>query len=96
MNINKDEAAILSAAISEFKFQLSEKKNISGLFDNLVKLENKLESYSKDSRRFGRTSQNDWSDVLKRFSKKKYSPFEKITTWLFIPQFRKSAESATP
>ena len=80
MNINKDEAAILSAAISEFKFQLSEKKNISGLFDNLVKLENKLESYSKDSRRFGRTSQNDWSDVLKRFSKKKYSPFEKITT----------------
>ena len=79
MNINKDEAAILSAAISEFKFQLSEKKNISGLFDNLVKLENKLESYSKDSRRFGRTSQNDWSDVLKRFSKKKYEiPFKLI------------------
>lgn len=70
MNINKDEAAIISAAISDFKFQIVEKNNISGLFDNLVRLEKKLEYYSKDSRRFGRTSQNDWIDILKRFSKK--------------------------
>ena len=33
MNINKDEAAIISAAISDFKFQIVEKNNISGLFD---------------------------------------------------------------
>jgi hypothetical protein len=70
MNINKDEAAIISEAIREFKFQIVEKNNISGLFDNLVRLENKIRYYSKDSRRFGRTSQNDWSDILTRFSKK--------------------------
>jgi hypothetical protein len=66
MNITKDEARILSSALSNFKYDLKETQNIQNLFDKLTQLEEKLENYAKDKRRTGRTSQDSWTDLLKR------------------------------
>ena len=68
MRLTKDEARILAAALNDFKFRLMENHSIDGLFSKLNSLEVKLDDFGKDKRRNGRTSQNDWSDLMKRFA----------------------------
>lgn len=73
MNLTKDEAAILYEALNEQKYDINErvrdfaeKKGISSM-TAFEKLEKKLSDFSDDKRRTGRTSQNDFTDILKRF-----------------------------
>jgi hypothetical protein len=67
MNITKDEARILAAALEIAKFEFS---SLSfGFFDSLSDLETRLEEYGKDKRRNGRASMDDFSDCIKRFAK---------------------------
>lgn len=69
MNLTKDEARILSAAIYDFKYKVIEDTSRDlRLFDKLTDLEEKLRYFGVDRRRIGRTSQDDWSDLLKRFT----------------------------
>ena len=69
MKLTKDEARILAYAISETKYDLSAKAYYSArLFEALEVLEKKLDYFGKDRRRIGRTSQDDFSDLLKRFA----------------------------
>ena len=70
MNINKDEARILAAALNDFKFRLNDVHYIDGLFLKLEKLEVKLENFGKDNRRRGRTTQDSFTDCLKRYKAK--------------------------
>lgn len=70
MKINKDEARILSSAMNDFIFEIMNKYKIDGLFDSLTELTNKLEDFGNDKRRTGRTSQNDYSDLIKRYANK--------------------------
>lgn len=71
MRITKDEAVILAECLYEQKFDLGAKylnrEKKGELFDACGKLGERLIKYSEDSRRKGRTTQNDFSDVLKRF-----------------------------
>jgi hypothetical protein len=69
MKLTKDEARILSAAIGDFKYRIVE-ETMRDLrcMDKLNDLEERLEEFGKDKRRTGRTSQNDWSDLIKRFA----------------------------
>jgi hypothetical protein len=70
MKLTKDESRILSAAVGDFKFRSTLSGHMpDGLFDKLEDLENRLEKFGKDKRRTGRTSQDDYDDLLKRFSK---------------------------
>lgn len=69
MKISKDEARILAAALHNFKFEVNDRHQ-PGVFDALKKLEEKLDFFGKDQRRTGRTSQDDWSDCLKRYGRK--------------------------
>ena len=69
LNLSKDEARILAVAISEHKYEIcNDAPRSLNLIDALTKLEQKLNKFGKDNRRIGRTSQDDWSDLLKRFS----------------------------
>jgi hypothetical protein len=71
MNITKDEARILQHAINEYKYIIvDESFKHENLMKNLDKLESKLNKLCRDKRRTGRTSMDDWSDLLKRFSNK--------------------------
>jgi hypothetical protein len=70
MKLTKDEARLLSVALNDFKFKCSGEYKIQGLFNSLEDLELRLENAGKDKRRLGRTSQNDWNDLLKRFNKR--------------------------
>lgn len=70
MKINKDEARILSSAMNDFIFEIMNKYKIDGLFDSLTDLTKKLEDFGNDKRRTGRTSQNDYSDLIKRYANK--------------------------
>ena len=54
--------------INDLKFKLNEALHYDGLFNNLEDLELRLANFGKDKRRNGRTSQNDWQDLLKRFA----------------------------
>jgi hypothetical protein len=74
MKLTRDEARILGMALSDAKYEL---KNVSydeqvrkDIFNALEALEKKLNEHGKDLRRVGRTSQNDFSDTLKRYEKK--------------------------
>jgi hypothetical protein len=76
MNITKDEARLLAAAIEYSKFDLndalewnSKEEAQSGieLFNNL---EAKLEKIGDDKRRYGRKSRNSFKDLVKRLIKK--------------------------
>ena len=71
MHITKDEARILAVAINDFMFECSDVRKVDGLFDKLENLERKLTCAGEDKRRKGRTSQNDWNDLLKRFANSK-------------------------
>lgn len=73
MKITKDEAAILCQALYEQKYELNEMVNdyaknlgISSM-DSFTDLEKRLSDFSNDKRRTGRTSQNSFTDILKRF-----------------------------
>jgi hypothetical protein len=68
MQITKDEARILSAALEVYKY---EHVNLTfNWYEMLTSLENKLQTYSKDNRRTGRTTHNDYLDCAKRLVKK--------------------------
>lgn len=69
MKLTKDEARILSEALKTAKFEWT---SLSlAWFDALTELEQRLQLYGQDKRRAGRTSQDSWSDLLKRFCKHK-------------------------
>lgn len=71
MKLTKDEARVLSAAVGDFKFRSTlNDSSPEGLFNKLEDLENRLEKFGKDKRRTGRTSQDDYNDLLKRLSRK--------------------------
>ena len=72
MNITKDEARILAAALDEAMYDFTERisdnkeeanKNITAL----ISLKERLEVFSYDERRRGRRSMNSFTDTLKRF-----------------------------
>lgn len=69
MRLTKDEARILALALKEEKYNLNDSTSnkIEGYFEELVKLENKLDKFGKDKRRTGRTSLNDNYNLAKRF-----------------------------
>ena len=69
MKITKDEARILCIALEIAKFEINYPNGFN-IFDKFKNLETRLYNYSKDNRRNGRTSQNDFSDVLKRYKPK--------------------------
>lgn len=72
MRVTKDEARILAEAMEEFKHKVIDdytKDDYLHLFNKLIDLQHKLETFGDDKRRQGRTSQDDFSDLLKRFSK---------------------------
>jgi hypothetical protein len=73
MKLTKDEARILAVAIGDFKYTIAE-ETMRDLrcMDKLNELEDRLEEFGKDKRRTGRTSQNDWSDLIKRFASQKH------------------------
>ena len=71
MNITKDEARILAAALNDQQYEyyhLAETKEIANdrahAIHDLIK---RLDIYSHDERRTGRRSSNQWSDMMKRF-----------------------------
>lgn len=73
MRITKDEARILAEAISEEKYNIVrnlDPKLTIQVMNALQALEDKLTEYGQDARRNGRTSQNDFTDLLKRYSNK--------------------------
>jgi hypothetical protein len=68
MKLTKDEARILASALEVAKFEFQTLP--TGAFGKLEALENRLESFGKDKRRTGRTSQDDWSDLMRRYALK--------------------------
>ena len=75
MNITKDEATILYFLLNDKKWEFNDSLNheskeaaLAGI-DALERLEKKLEDGCKDQRRVGRTSQDDYYDVWRRFVK---------------------------
>lgn len=68
MKITKDEARILANALEIAKYEFDYPLGY-GIFDKFINLENRLYNFGKDKRRTGRTSQNDFSDLLKRYKK---------------------------
>jgi hypothetical protein len=74
MRITKDDARLLAAAMYDAKFDFVKdyrKEQANMIIAELNCLENSLFENSFDKRRQGRTSQNDFSDVLKRYKYKK-------------------------
>lgn len=73
MMITKDEAIILAEALSDFKYECSryfpDKHEKSQAIEKLTTLQHYLERNGVDKRRQGRTSMNDFSDVIKRYCK---------------------------
>ena len=72
MRVTKDEARILAEAMEDWKHKVIDdysKDDYLPLFNKLIDLQNKLEMFGDDARRNGRTSQDDFTDLLKRFSK---------------------------
>ena len=70
MKLTKDEARLISILIEEPDeiFKRLEKKEFAVKLANAINdLTERLEIAGKDHRRYGRTSQNDFSDLLKRF-----------------------------
>jgi hypothetical protein len=72
MKLTKDECRLLGAILDNGKYDFiqSSSKIPNGTLEVLYKLELKLDEASRDKRREGRTSQNDFSDLIKRMVKK--------------------------
>jgi len=71
MNITKDEARIISMALGDYKYSVAEKAPTTELANKVIgafnRFEGKLDQFSKDERRTGRKSRNDFSDAITRF-----------------------------
>ena len=63
-NITKDEMRFIACFIQHAKYDATNLAN--GEFALLDKIATKFHEISKDQRRVGRTSMNDYSDLLKR------------------------------
>ena len=77
MNIRKDEARILAASLSEAMYDFTtsisnNKEEANKNIDAFIILKERLEYFSKDERRRGRTSMNSFTDTLKRFCNGKH------------------------
>lgn len=75
MKINKDQARILAQALRESKHEIAEqfsrdRDEQRAFFKFLDGLEDLMSENGKDGRRRGRTSQNDFTDCLRRIVKK--------------------------
>jgi hypothetical protein len=72
MQITKDELRILASTLETGKYELAEMQpsrvDAKKLFAALELLQHRLEVAAIDRRRQGRTSQNSFSDLLKRYS----------------------------
>ena len=71
MKLTKDECRILHACIYDAKYKMVNdfnKEDANNIIEALTFLEIRLDKYSKDERRQGRTSQNSFNDTLKRFT----------------------------
>ena len=74
MRITKEDARLLAAAMYDAKFDFVKefrKEQAISIITELRCLENALAENSIDKRRQGRRSQNDFTDVLKRYKYKK-------------------------
>ena len=74
MNITKDEASILAIALDKAKYDICEKFSSSkeeslSSINSLNELQDRLEVNSKDFRRIGRKSNDDFHDMMRRFIK---------------------------
>jgi hypothetical protein len=72
MKFTKDEARILAEALEIAKYEWHNLPE--GGFKKLEELEESLNTFGDDKRRKGRTSQNDWSDLLKRYTNQTKQP----------------------
>jgi len=72
MRLTKDQARILAEAMAEYKYKVVEKSPFYkelGVFNKLHDLQRKLEIFGDDKRRNGRTSQDNFNDLIKRLTK---------------------------
>lgn len=67
MNLTKDEARILAEGLEVAKFEWTSLPE--GAFNKLTQLQERLTEFGKDQRRKGRTTQDTWADLLKRYVK---------------------------
>ena len=72
MNLTKDEARILAEALEVAKYEWTSLPE--GGFNKLTQLQERLTEFGKDQRRKGRTTQDTWSDLLKRYIKPTKQP----------------------
>jgi hypothetical protein len=73
MKLTKDEARILAVALGESKYDFVSEMDKPKALETIIALndlEKRLEDSGIDIRRGGRTSRDDWRDMLKRFVKK--------------------------
>lgn len=71
MKLTKDEARILANALEDWWPRDRYKDGNKGdIFQALSNLEVRLEEFGKDKRRNGRTSMDNFTDLLKRYAKK--------------------------
>jgi hypothetical protein len=72
MRLTKDEARILAEAMSDYKYKVVEGNNSYkelGVFNKLYDLQYKLEMFGDDKRRNGRTTEDNFHDLIVRFAK---------------------------
>lgn len=70
MKLTKDEARILAAALEDAKFILYDKvrpNEKEPLANAMESLQARLTEAGNDQRRVGRTSQDDFTDMLRRY-----------------------------
>jgi hypothetical protein len=74
MRLTKDEARILAEAMAEYKYKVVENPHYKelGVFDKLFDLQYRLEIFGDDKRRNGRTSQDNFNDLIKRLANGKH------------------------
>lgn len=72
MKLTKDEARILGEIMAEGRYNwldsIETKVDANNTAHALGDLLNRLQKHGKDKRRRGRTSMNDFSDLLRRFT----------------------------
>ena len=72
MRLTKDEARILSEAMDDYKYKVVSSNSTYkelGVFIKLHQLQLKLELFGDDKRRYGRTSEDNFHDLIIRFTK---------------------------
>lgn len=75
MFLSKDEARLIAICMGDAKFDFAEKQESEEkgkkVYELVEELQNRLEEHGSDERRRGRTSQDDFYDLLKRMLKRK-------------------------